>query len=333
MNGVCNNERMNISLSQFPQVRATYDIQSGKITLPSGTPLEIDLADKNSHPQSNFNQARELAAAEKIWVADGKLVCKVDLVDLSPSAAWVLVSGTAGSGPKNWKISEPEHPLNGQSISALEEASGSRGKKKPDERDSKERPTEERPIDPSFLPIVLHEVLSVSAGRAHDPFAALRDYFAQANRYKRVVVNTVAAFKHVSLLDGPGVYIVSELKDDHTERLLYIGKAGKWVRDDNQRLMLNDGVLSLRTDRWTPYAYQKEGKWAEHFEYGPNFTGKKPLPNPDNYRHQVPLSKIVTHCFLLAGVEKETSPALLESLLLQHFLLTHGDLPPANQEF
>ena len=49
--------------------------------------------------------------------------------------------------------------------------------------------------------------------------------------------------------------------------------------------------------------------------------------------HHTPISEIQIDCFITTGNEKETAPALIETLLLQnHFAMT-GKLPPAKQEF
>jgi hypothetical protein len=162
-------------------------------------------------------------------------------------------------------------------------------------------------------------------------FVAIRNYFVAAQRF--VEVKTVAGFNRNLSLNGPGVYVVYH-NTEGAAKVLYIGKTGKWNRPPNDgSVVMNNGRLADRLQRWTPYVYQNAGRYADHFEYGPNFTGaRKPPTNPANYRNHVPLAEIVTECFLLDGMEREVSPAFLETLLMQIFLQANGDLPPANRE-
>jgi hypothetical protein len=305
------------SHSDYAAVTAAFDPARKTVTIPAGTPLQIDLDDHNSHPQSNFNQARRFKDEGLIGEQNGRLECLMDLTDLSPSAAWVLISGTAGSGWTRFIIREPGHPLDGSLINELREA-----------------PPPPPPPPPVLQPISLKALLDVLSGEMQERFTAIRDYFEAAKRLVRVEVRTVADFNGNPSLNGPGVYVVYHNVEDPA-KVLYIGKSGKWRRPpEDGSVVMNNGRLADRTERWTPYVYQKVGDYANHFEYGPNFpsNGEKPPTNPANYRKHVPLAEIVTHCFLLAGMEREVSPAFLETLLMQIFLQANGDLPPANRE-
>ena len=50
------------------------------------------------------------------------------------------------------------------------------------------------------------------------------------------------------------------------------------------------------------------------------------------YDVHIPSSEIEVECFVLSGWEQQLSPALLETLLIQDHLKSHGDLPVANNE-
>jgi hypothetical protein len=116
------------------------------------------------------------------------------------------------------------------------------------------------------------------------------------------------------------------------EGVLYIGKCGK-VKHAAAGWMVNGGQFKNRVNRWTPYCFQKAGQWANHFEYDPIFT-KDPKSGPlhVSYKNHVPLSDIQIDCFITSENEKNTSSALIETLLLQNHLAVHHLLPPANQE-
>ncbi len=116
------------------------------------------------------------------------------------------------------------------------------------------------------------------------------------------------------------------------EGVLYIGKCGK-VKHTAAGWEVNGGQFKGRANRWTPYCFQKAGPWADHFEYDPNFA-KDPesVPLHGRYKNHVPLSEMQIDCFITTGNEENTSPALIETLLLQNHLSVHNLLPPANQE-
>lgn len=90
-----------------------------KVTLPAGTLLQIDVNDFETHPQCNFNMARELVRnACAVENENGQWVLTQPFTG-SPSACSVLVSGTAGSGWNFWHINQPGHPLHGHKIDDL----------------------------------------------------------------------------------------------------------------------------------------------------------------------------------------------------------------------
>ncbi len=90
-----------------------------KVTLPTGTLLQIDVTDFESHPQGNFNMARELVEDGSAVGNDNDEWVLTQPFTGSPSACKVLVSGTSGSGWNFWRINEPGHPLHGQVINEL----------------------------------------------------------------------------------------------------------------------------------------------------------------------------------------------------------------------
>ena len=137
--------------------------------------------------------------------------------------------------------------------------------------------------------------------------------------------------------DGCGVYLIWRVPAEGARgarQLLYIGKAGKFCRNQSRAAAMNGGDFAARLGRWTPYCFQQKEPFAKHFEYGPNFGVNQLLRMgyEKRYQHHVPAEEIEVECFRLAGLEQTLSPALLEANLLQEYLIKHGDLPVANNE-
>ena len=157
----------------------------------------------------------------------------------------------------------------------------------------------------------------------------LEDLFARNGRLHTVIGTSV---KGLAWPKGSGVYVVRIKETRHHDGVLYIGKCGK-VKNTAERWNVNSSEFQSRVYRWTPYCFQKVGPWADHFEYGPNFA-KSPesLELQARYKNRVALSGIQIDCFITSDNEENTSPALIECLLLQNYLAVYHLLPPANQE-
>ncbi len=165
------------------------------------------------------------------------------------------------------------------------------------------------------------------------PYEAIKGYFQSVGRYR--VLAGSQAWNLQQWPQGPGVYCIWRTPSNGPRQLLYIGKAGKFKRTGDATVQLNDGCLTSRLQRWTPYCFQTQGPYAEQFEYGPNGSVNE-IPQMDHearYREHIQSSEIQVECFVLSAWEQQLSPALLETLLIQDHLKTHGDLPVANNEF
>jgi ribosomal protein S18 acetylase RimI-like enzyme len=195
--------------------------------------------------------------------------------------------------------------------------------------------TDPEPADPQ--PAAEQAEAAAEAAHAVWPttpsYAAIKAQFHAAGRLQTITGSS--AWTASQWPNVPGVYLVWHRVDPNPRQLLYIGKTGKFVREVDEPVHFNGGTLRSRLHRWTPYCFQRQGPYAQSFEYGPNFSVNV-LPNQpyeDRYRHRVPAAEIEVECLLLEGWGNHLSPALLESMLLQDHMLNHGDLPPANNEF
>lgn len=84
--------------------RGSYDTEEDKITLLKRSILTIDPNKPNGSPQGDYSKARQLVESGAITRTDAqKLVVNQDVSGLSPSRAYVIVTGRSGSGPKNWR--------------------------------------------------------------------------------------------------------------------------------------------------------------------------------------------------------------------------------------
>lgn len=141
--------------------------------------------------------------------------------------------------------------------------------------------------------------------------------------------------------EGFGVYVVWEKNRDALMNLKYIGLTGKFNKDLNGELILNQGQFSKRAMRWTPYRFcesPKDGEYQYSFRFNPKFSNVN-----DQYkvRHQSDAySKtlfykdgLLIDFFKFNESLDENygyTPASLEAELLSKFLIETRNLPPAN---
>lgn len=178
--------------------------------------------------------------------------------------------------------------------------------------------------------IPLSSIFQTSSSTHYCAHHHLEDLFALHGRFRVVVGDSV---KSLVWPKGSGVYVVRIKETRNHNGVLYIGKCGK-VKNTQGSWSVNGGEFQSRVRRWTPYCFQKVGQWADHFEYGPNFTkNHESVDLSERYKYRVALSEIQIDCFITSDNEENTSPALIECLLLQNYLAVHHSLPPANQEF
>ena len=157
----------------------------------------------------------------------------------------------------------------------------------------------------------------------------LKDLFARHGRFGSV---TGTSTDSLVWPEGMGCYVVRRKGTRCHEGILYIGKCGKVIPDPSG-CRPNGSTFSQRVYRWTPYCFQRMGEWSDHFEFGPTFKkDHKLVPVEQRYANRVRMSDIQIDCFITTGNEQFTSPALIETLLLQNHLAVHKSLPPANQE-
>lgn len=90
-----------------------------KVTLPAGTLLQIDVTDFDSHPQCNFNMARELMETGGAVRNENGLLVLTQQWSGSVSACSVLVKGCAQNGWNFWQVEEPGHLFHGHLIDQL----------------------------------------------------------------------------------------------------------------------------------------------------------------------------------------------------------------------
>ena len=82
-----------------------FNTDTKKVTICAGSILGIDLARKAaSNIAQNYRTAREALKSGDIVEDNGVLCVKNDISDLSPSGAWVIVSGEPGSGWRKWIV-------------------------------------------------------------------------------------------------------------------------------------------------------------------------------------------------------------------------------------
>ena len=302
-----------------------------QVTLPAGTLLQIDVSDFDSHPQCNFNMARGLVEDGGVVENENGLLVLTQPFTGSPSACRVLVSGMAGSGWDFWHINQPGHALHGQVINELRNApQAQQAVNPPDEARASVVPgvAAEGGGPPQIQP---QPVAGMGLAQASQAF--IREFFQQAGHLHLLRGGQV--WDANQWPQGFGVYLVWRVQPENQRQLLYIGKAGKYRRVDEKEAELNGGTLAHRLGRWTPYCFQREGPFANHFEYGPNagVNQIQAMPHQDRYQQHVPAAQIEVECYCLSRWERYLAPSLLEALLLQGCMAENGYLPPANNEF
>lgn len=165
-------------------------------------------------------------------------------------------------------------------------------------------------------------------------FEQVTSAFVSANRFHRIAADSFEKLKKEPWPKSNGAYVVRRAGSEGMDGVLYIGKTGKLQPTNEGGVIANSGKLIGRLSRWTPYCFQSEGPFANHFEYGPNYGVNEipKQPHADRYRHHISLAQVWTDCFATSGIEQEVSPAFLETLLLQAYVCGKAALPPANQE-
>jgi len=129
---------------------------------------------------------------------------------------------------------------------------------------------------------------------------------------------------------GSGGYLIWRIISPEDRELLYIGKSGTLKRCANGNLCIRDEQRGFckRLDRWTPYSF-----FPDSFCYAPKFSGNtKPKSHSiENYASKVPLKEIEVDFFICPKID--LAPAYIEAVLLQSYIATYNQLPPANNGF
>jgi hypothetical protein len=175
---------------------------------------------------------------------------------------------------------------------------------------------------------------TLGASNKSDVHSNIEQFFLSNQRLVSIEGNRFEDLNKANWPKGSGVYVIRQRGHHDLGSILYIGKTGKLKSTDNGTIKMNSGSLKQRLKRWTPYCFQSQGCYKDHFEYGPNFSVNllKKQPMEGRYRERIPFKEIEIVCFSTAGIELQISPALLESLLLSNYVVNEGKLPPVNQE-
>ena len=174
----------------------------------------------------------------------------------------------------------------------------------------------------------------LGASNKSDVHSNVEQLFLAKHRLVSIEGGSFEDFNKKNWPKGSGVYVIRQRGCHALGDILYIGKTGKLKSTEHGAIKMNSGSLKQRLQRWTPYCFQSQGCYKDHFEYGPNFSVNllKKQPMEDRYRERMPLREVEVVCFSTAGIELQISPALLESLLLNNYVVNEGRLPPVNQE-
>jgi hypothetical protein len=295
-----------------PLVRATFDLPTNTICLPAGTVLLIDPNDFQRHPQSNFNKVRAMIEKGDIAIKENEaLVTQVPL-DLSPSAACVLLTGQAGNGWHYWQVSEANHPQLGQEIDVLRNGGPNLVNQPP-------------------VAVFAWDNLLLNINQAGF-YGCLQSHFEGLKRFQEI--QGPYTLNKKLWPKGTGVYVVWKSSESDPDSIVYVGSTGKFKQKETFEPKLNGGCLSKRPGRSHPYCFQSQGLNSGFFEYDPMFRVNviKKKDHKERYRCKIPLARIKVGCFDLSGIERHISPALLEALILQNHVAIHNRLPPANNQ-
>jgi len=154
-------------------------------------------------------------------------------------------------------------------------------------------------------------------------YAKLTQEFKQCNRLKSIL--GADAYSVASWPNLPGVYAIRKIDAEQNNSikyldLIYIGMTGKLSPIGNAI----PGRLSLRLQRWDPYAFTESG-----FLYGYNRDTRE-------YSFKIAAKEFVVDCFIFDSTGT-AAPTFLESLLLQAYAFCSpaglNRLPPGNNAF
>jgi hypothetical protein len=169
-------------------------------------------------------------------------------------------------------------------------------------------------------------ITDILTGGTASPFdsyySSAKSYFNNNDHFFELSANTCDGLAWPS---NNGIYVV--WRTTPMEEVLYIGMTGKFSKAG----VMSGPGLKARTARWTPYCFDKT---RNTFCFGPNpVQGENNLRKQQaaGYKHSVPISDIRVDCFEYFTTHK-MAPALLEALLLQGYLMQHGQLPRANNK-
>lgn len=169
-------------------------------------------------------------------------------------------------------------------------------------------------------------ITQILTGGLNSPFdtyyASAKALFTSKGRFQTLSATTCTALQWPR---DNGIYIVWQTPPP--SEVLYIGMTGKFSQAGT---MAGPG-LKARKARWMPYRFDET---VEAFCFGPKYAkgeNKQKGPPKAGYSKSIPIPNISIDCFKYDTTSR-MAPALLESLLLQGYLMQFGRLPLANNE-
>jgi hypothetical protein len=289
---------------------ASFDQETKTVEIKAGTILNINPDVRNGVPAGNFDAINEYICQGLVCRnAEGNLVV-VDSLFESPSAAWVLVSGTSGSGWKKWIIAD-DGPYHDMPLDALRQDDALTIKA------------------PKLFPISKKEFDRVIfTSDETDLYFRLTEFFKKHRRFFEFT--SYESLKRNRDLNSPGVYVIKKRFGE----TIYVGMAGKINREDDQ-FQLNKGTIFTRITRSTlPYTFDDQHNQNVLFRFSPNYSQSnlKNYPIGQRYAEYLNMNDLELHCFVLQDSVHEVSPTLLESIFLQNYFKLNSDLPAANNQ-
>jgi len=134
-----------------------------------------------------------------------------------------------------------------------------------------------------------------------------------------------------------GVYAVWDVSSIRRV-LLYVGMTGKYSRVGSE-VVFNTGVLSKRSQRWTPYRFcesKMDGDLRYTFRFGPKLSNTNAQASikydSDAYGNTVRYENIEIDCFIIEANDSKYTPTLVEAMILADQIKKGNSLPPANNE-